>query len=100
MIIIIKFQDGNVFLWVSQRFNENEQQGNSNASEWAKFELKKLPEKISRIAWDLNGTHLAISTDDGLVYLFKELDEDSWGLVSMSNTEGAMENVKEEENEK
>ena len=87
-------------MWVSQRFNETDQTGDNNATEWAKFELKTFPEKISRLAWDLNGTHLAVSTDDGLVYIFKELAEDSWSLVAMSNSEGAMEIVKGEENEK
>jgi hypothetical protein len=47
------------------------------------------------LAWDENGNHLATTTSDGATYLFKEDTENEWNLVSMTNAEGVMENVKE-----
>jgi hypothetical protein len=65
----------------------------NNASEWNKFELKKFNSSVVKLAWDDNGTHLAVTTSDGVVYIFKEEVEGTWALTSMSNAEGVMENV-------
>ena len=37
-----------------------------------------------------------MSTSDGAFYLFNEDSEGAWNLVSMTNSEGVMENVKED----
>jgi hypothetical protein len=61
--------------------------------DWKKFELRAFPSSISRLSWDENGHHLAASTHDGVVYIFKEIVEGQWDLVSMTNQEGIMEDV-------
>ena len=47
------------------------------------------------MAWDENGNHLAVTSSDGVVSLFKEDAESAWNLASMTNSEGVMENIKE-----
>ena len=75
--------------------NENDSTENSNSSEWNKFELKKFDCPISNLAWDENGNHLAVTSSDGAIYLFKEDAESAWNLASMTNSEGVMENINE-----
>lgn len=69
----------------------------NNASEWKKFELRKFTSSVSKLAWDENGIHLSVSTSEGTLYLFKEVTEGVWELVSMTNTDGVIENVIETE---
>jgi DNA-binding transcriptional ArsR family regulator len=59
--------------------------------------LKKFNCPVTCLAWDENGNHLGVTTYDGVVYLFKEDVEGSWNLVSLTNQEGVIENVKEDE---
>lgn len=74
--------------------------GNVNPIEWNKFELKKFNCQVSNLAWDENGNHLCVTITDGGVYLFKEDAEGTWNLISMTNQEGIMENLREDgENE-
>ena len=86
-----------VYLWINKNNSSNEYENNecnlNNASEWKKFELRKFSSAISKLAWEENGNHLLVSTFDGTVFLFKEQAEGTWDLISMSNSEGVMENV-------
>lgn len=75
--------------------DNNEESSENNSADWNKFELKKFNCPVSNLAWDENGNYLAVTTSDGAVYLFKEDAESAWILASMTNSEGIMENIKE-----
>lgn len=60
--------------------------------------MRRFPYAISKISWEENsneGNHLLVSTIDGVNYLFKELTEGNWDLISMSNVDGVMDIVDE-----
>jgi hypothetical protein len=81
-----------------QQTNSNNEETDSNlnnASEWKKYELRKFPSPVGKLAWDENGCHLGVSTSDGITYTFKEQTEGVWELIAMTNTEGIMEEVVE-----
>ncbi len=58
--------------------------------------MKKFNCPVTSLAWDENGNYLCVTTSDGAVYLFKEDTEGAWNLVSMTNQEGIMENLRQD----
>jgi hypothetical protein len=62
------------------------------SSDWTKTELKRFDTNICRFSWELNGNYLAIATADGNVFVFKEITEGKFDMISQTNSEGAIEN--------
>ncbi len=76
----IIIQDNIVYQWIS---SEN----------WNKTEITSFSEGISKLRLDLNKNALSVITTDGVTYVLKEISQFKWELTSMSNAEGNLEDI-------
>jgi len=89
--------DNMVYLWTCAKQTENKDSDNLNINhthDWHRIELVKIfPAGIVKLALNEEGTHLAVSLVDGTCYLFQEVTESEWMLISETNQDGIIENL-------
>ncbi len=93
VLFFLDYQEGSLNIWVSANYNCKDDNKESNAAEWKVYELKKFDTPVTKIAWNENGNHLAVTTADCFTYLFKEDAENVWNLVAITNADGIMESA-------
>lgn len=60
--------------------------------------MRNFDSNIIKITWSFDGDSLGITTQDGVSYIFKEISENEWNLISFTNNENNMESVEKENN--
>ncbi len=86
-------------MWIAENKAENAQSDEieDNPTNWKKYELKSFENSITKITWSLDGESLGVTTQDGISYIFREVSENKWSLISYTNADNTvMESVEKE----
>ena len=64
----------------------------TNIKEWNNTEIVRFESSIVKINWDNNKHTIGISTQDGTLWIYKEVEQGKWEECNVTNSEGYFEN--------